>query len=103
LILVDMMKSFGIDGKEFEGALDKIGLNLNANAIPNDTLPPFRPSGVRLGTPAITTRGLVEGDMARLAEWMKLALENRKDEGALEGLRLEVQEFSRKFPLPSDR
>jgi glycine hydroxymethyltransferase len=103
LILVDMMKSFGIDGKEFEGALDKIGLNLNANAIPNDTLPPFRPSGARLGTPAITTRGLVEGDMARLAEWMKLALEKRGDERALEKLRGEVREFSRQFPLPSDR
>ncbi|MDR2063862.1 MAG: serine hydroxymethyltransferase [Candidatus Nomurabacteria bacterium] len=102
LILVDMVKSFGIDGKQFEAALDKIGLNLNANAIPNDTLPPFRPSGVRLGTPAITTRGLKEKDMVEIAEWMKLAFENREDDEKLEKLRLAVQAFSRRFPLPSD-
>ncbi|MDR2336897.1 MAG: serine hydroxymethyltransferase [Candidatus Nomurabacteria bacterium] len=102
LILVDMMKSFGIDGKELEMALDKIGLNLNANAIPNDTLPAFRPSGVRLGTPAITTRGLLEKDMVRIAEWMRLALENRKNDQKLEKLRAEVREFSHRFPLPSD-
>ena len=57
LILIDMMESFGIDGKLMERGLDKIGLNLNANAVPDDELPPFRPSGIRLGTPAITTRG----------------------------------------------
>lgn len=102
LILLDVMSSHGIDGKVFEKALDKVGLNLNANSIPNDTLPPFRPSGVRLGTPAITTRGLVEKDMEQIAEWMRLTLENRDNEAKLAELRAEVVEFSRGFPLPSD-
>jgi glycine hydroxymethyltransferase len=63
LILADVHRSFGIDGNVAEVALDKIGLTLNKNSIADDTLPPFRPSGIRLGTPAITTRGLVEKDM----------------------------------------
>lgn len=103
LILADVHKSFGIDGKEAEIALDKIGLTLNANSIADDPLPPFRPSGIRLGTPALTTRGLGEGHMAQIAEWMKLAIDARNDEGVLETLRSEVAEFARQFPLPSDR
>ncbi|MBL8121670.1 serine hydroxymethyltransferase, partial [Candidatus Saccharibacteria bacterium] len=75
LILADMNASFGIDGKVAEEALDKVGLNLNKNSVPNDTLPPFRPSGIRLGTPAITTRGLKEKDMVTIAEWMKQAID----------------------------
>ena len=67
LILADVYKSFGIDGKTAEIALDKIGLTLNANSVPNDPLPPFKPSGIRLGTPALTTRGLREDDMVELA------------------------------------
>ncbi|MFZ3016748.1 MAG: serine hydroxymethyltransferase, partial [Candidatus Microsaccharimonas sp.] len=74
LILADVHKSFGIDGKVAENALDAIGLTLNANSIPDDELPPFRPSGIRLGTPAVTTRGLKEEHMEKLAEWMKQAI-----------------------------
>src|SRR5579862_4082262 len=70
LILADVKTSFDLHGGEVEAILDKIRLNLNKNAIPNDSLPPFRPSGIRLGTPAITTRGLKEKDMAQIAEWM---------------------------------
>lgn len=70
LILLDVKQSFGIDGKSFEIALDKIGLTLNANSIPNDPLPYFRPSGVRLGTPAMTTRELSTDDMQKIADWM---------------------------------
>lgn len=103
LILVDVKASFGIDGKEFEGALDKIGLNLNANSIPDDPLPKFRPSGVRLGTPAVTTRGLKEKDMTKIADWMKRALEARNDEKELKKLKSEVVSFAMKFPLPSDK
>jgi Glycine/serine hydroxymethyltransferase len=103
LILADVYKSFGIDGKEVERTLDKIGLNLNANSIADDPLPPFRPSGIRLGTPAITTRGLKEDDMAVLAEWMKKAIDSRDDEKELEKLHKEVIKFARKFPLPSDK
>ena len=102
LILADVYSSFGIDGKVVEEALDKIGLNLNKNSIANDTLPPFRPSGIRLGTPAITTRGLKEKDMATIAEWMKQAIDARDDEAKLAKLREEVRVFALKFPLPSD-
>ena len=102
LILADVYKSFGIDGKVAEEALDKIGLTLNKNSVADDTLPPYRPSGIRLGTPAITTRGLVEKDMETIAEWIKQAIDNREDEAILSKLREEVKIFSLKFPLPSD-
>lgn len=102
LILADVMTSFKIDGNEAEVAIDKIGLTLNKNAIPNDTLPPFRPSGIRLGTPAITTRGLKEEHMAQIAEWMLQAIQKRNDDKALESIAAEVKEFALQFPLPSD-
>jgi len=103
LILADVYKSFGIDGKVVEGALDAIGLNVNANAIPDDKLPPFRPSGIRLGTPAITTRGLKQEHMAKIAEWMKQAIDNRDNPVRLAELKQEVVTFARTFPLPSDK
>ncbi len=103
LVLADIYKSFGINGKEAEIALDNIGLTLNANVIPDDTLPPFRPSGIRLGTPAITSRGLREEHMAQIAEWMKQAIDARDNEEELAKLRKEVKDFVQRFPLPSDR
>lgn len=102
LILADVYKSFGIDGKVAEVALDKIGLTLNANAVADDPLPPFRPSGIRLGTPAITTRGLREKHMAQIAQWMKQAIDARDDDATLAKLRDEVKAFVQQFPLPSD-
>ena len=93
LILADAYKSFGVDGKVVERALDKIGLTLNANAVPDDPLPMFTPSGIRLGTPALTTRGLSEGHMAKIAEWMKQAIDNRDDDTVLNSLRAEVRDF----------
>jgi len=102
LILADVYKSFGIDGKVVERALDAIGLTLNANSIPDDILPPFKPSGIRLGTPALTTRGLKEKDMATIAEWMKQAVDYREDVEKLNVLRAEVKAFARQYPLPSD-
>lgn len=102
LILADVHKSFGIDGKVVENALDAIGLTLNANSVADDPLPPFRPSGIRLGTPALTTRGMKEEHMEQIAEWMKQAIDNREDEAKLAALREEVKEFALKFPLPSD-
>ncbi len=102
LIQIDMMTSFGIDGREAQIILDKIGLSANCNAIPNDTLPPFRPSGLRLGTPAITTRGLKEADMETVASWMHQAIISRTDEKKLQHLHQEVIAFSKQFPLPSD-
>jgi glycine hydroxymethyltransferase len=91
LILADVYKSFGVDGKEVEIALDKIGLTLNANSVPDDPLPPFKPSGIRLGTPALTTRGLKSEHMIRLAELMKLAVDARSDDSALASLHVEVE------------
>lgn len=93
LILADIHSSFGIDGKEAEIAMDKIGLTLNANAIPDDPLPRFRPSGIRLGTPAITTRGAKEDDMKKIAEWMRQSIDNRDNDDELAELRKEVVEF----------
>lgn len=103
LILADVYASFGVDGKVAEETLDKIGLTLNKNAVADDPLPPFKPSGVRLGTPAITTRGLMEDDMERIAEWMRQALDHRTDEKTLNKLRKEVKEFASRFPLPTDK
>ena len=100
LILADVHKSFGIDGKVAEEALDKIGLTLNKNAVPDDELPPFKPSGIRLGTPALTTRGLREEHMPQIAEWMKQAIDAREDEAKLADLRTQVKEFLVDFPLP---
>ncbi len=102
LILADVHRSFGIDGNVAEIALDKIGLTLNKNSIADDELPPFRPSGIRMGTPAITTRGLVEKDMVTLADWMKRAIDAREDESELSQIHDEVKAFALTFPLPSD-
>ena len=97
LILADIYSSFGIDGKESEIAMDKTGLTLNANAIPNDKLPRFRPSGIRLGTPAITTRGAQKDDMIKIAEWLKLAIDHRNNDEELAKLRREVRAFCQKL------
>lgn len=113
LILIDMMKSFGITGKMYEKALDRVGLTLNANSLPGDKGGAFRPNGVRLGTPAITTRGLREAEMGLLAEWMyKVAnickgieTEEESDikESELEKIRTEVKNLAIKYPLPIDK
>ena len=112
LILVDMMSSFGIDGKIMEIMMDKVGLTLNANAIPNDTLPPFTPSGIRLGTAAITTRGMNRAEMIKIGEWMRRMAEicveihnGRQPESAfaseLAAIREEVRQIAEIFPVPS--
>jgi len=102
LVLANVQESFGINGKVAEEALDSIGLTLNKNAVPDDPNPPFSPSGIRLGTPAITTRGLGEDDMQLIADWMKQALDNHNKSSKLEAIHKEVKEFCLRFPLPSD-
>ena len=102
LILADVWGSFGVGGKEAEQVLDEVGLTLNKNSIAGDTRKPFDPSGIRLGTPAMTTRGFRTKDMEQIAEWMKQALDNRKDEAKLQSLHAEVIDYCSKFPLPSD-
>ena len=103
LILADVYQSFGIDGKTAEIALDKIGLTLNANAVPNETQSLFRPSGIRFGTPAATTRGLCEEHMVQIADWMQQAIANRDDDVKLAQLREEVSALMQQFPLPTDK
>ena len=110
LILINMRASFGIDGKFFERALDQIGLNLNANAIASDAGGAFRPSGVRLGTPAITTRGLGEPEMRQIATWIRrvadicvgLGDESKLPDASAElaKLRAEVKALAQTFPVP---
>jgi glycine hydroxymethyltransferase len=103
LIMADVYGSFGVDGRVVQDLLDKIRLSANCNSIPDDPLPPFKPSGLRLGTPAMTTRGLKEEHMAQIAEWLAAAIKNRNDEKTLNKLSNEVREFSLQFPLPSDK
>ncbi|MBR3169482.1 serine hydroxymethyltransferase [Candidatus Saccharibacteria bacterium] len=110
LILLDVKNSFGFDGKIYEIALDKVGLTLNANALPYDKGGAFKPSGVRLGTPAITTRGFKESEMKKLAGWMKQVADicvkaGSEDklgeyEAEFEKIAQEVKELALKFPVP---
>lgn len=100
LILANVYESFGVDGKIAEEALDAVGLTLNKNAVPDDTLPPFKPSGIRLGTPALTTRGLTEEHMAEIAEIMTQAIKQREDAAAIKALRDRVLVLTKQFPLP---
>lgn len=103
LLLANVHESFGIDGKVAEETLDAIGLTLNKNAVADDALPPFKPSGIRFGTPAIVTRGVQTEHMPQLADWMKQALDAREDTAKLQELQEAVREFALQFPLPSDR
>ena len=98
LILVDVFEK-GILGSEAEAALGKAGITVNKNAIPYDTNPPLKPSGIRIGTPALTTRGMKEPEMRIIASWIAEALEKRNDAAALERIRGEVAELADKFPL----
>jgi glycine hydroxymethyltransferase len=98
LILVDVFQK-GILGSEAELALGKAGITVNKNAIPYDTNPPLKPSGVRIGTPALTTRGMKEPEMRIIATWIAKALEKRNDDAALERIRGEVAELANRFPL----
>lgn len=102
LILADVYGSFGVDGKVVQDALDSVGLNLNANSIPDDQLPPFRPSGIRLGTPAITTRGLKEDHMDQIAGWIVESIKNIDNPDVLSDIRERVVSLAEEFPLPSD-
>jgi glycine hydroxymethyltransferase len=100
LMVVDCVKSWNLNGKEVEDVLDLIGITTSKSPIPDDTNPPFRPSGLRLGTPAMTTRGMKEADVDQLVAFMLRAIEKRSDDSALERLHEEVKEFCRAFPVP---
>ncbi len=98
LLLVDVFEK-GILGSEAELALGKAGITVNKNAIPYDTNPPLKPSGIRVGTPALTTRGMKEPEMRQIARWIDRALVERNNDAALARIRGEVAELANQFPL----
>ncbi len=98
LMLVDL-RSKKITGKDAQATLGKAGITVNKNGIPFDTTPPTITSGIRIGTPALTTRGMIEEDMLAVAEAITAALENMDNDTVLEEIRLEVEDFAREFPL----
>ena len=99
LLLVDF-RPMGIDGSIVSTALDEAGITVNKNSIPFDTAGPFKPSGIRIGTPAVTSRGMKEADAVQVADFIHAAIENRDDEAKLHAIREEVYAFNRAFPLP---
>jgi len=102
LMLVDVF-SKGMLGSEAEKALGEAGITVNKNAIPFDTNPPMKPSGIRIGTPALTTRGMKEREMRRVGKWIAEALNNRNDASILSRIRREVLELADAFPLYVER
>ncbi len=100
LILADVFGSLGIPGKEAEALLDTVGMTLNKNTIADDTRGPMDPSGIRFGTPAITTRGFKEAESARIAELMLEALKNKTDLVKLESIKTEIKALCTRFPIP---
>jgi glycine hydroxymethyltransferase len=100
MIVVDTVTSFGIDGKQAEELLDRAGIATNKQVIPDDPNPPLRPSGIRIGTPACTTRGMLEPDMRLIAGWIAEALRNPADAPRHSRLAAEVKDFSGGFPIP---
>lgn len=99
LMLVDLRPK-EINGKEAQEVLDRAGITVNKNAIPFDTYPIFKPGGIRIGTPAVTTRGMKEEEMLEIGDLIAEALSNRNDESGLARVREKVRELTRRFPLP---
>ncbi|HRY22151.1 MAG TPA: serine hydroxymethyltransferase [Candidatus Dojkabacteria bacterium] len=103
LFLVDLINSDGLGdlgGEEASTLLEDANITLNKNAIPNDPRKPWDPSGVRIGTPALTTRGMKEKEMEKVAGYIDTVLKNREDESVIEKTKEEVKEFASKFPIP---
>jgi len=101
-MLVDVF-SKGMLGSEAEKALGEAGITVNKNTIPFDTNPPLKPSGIRIGTPALTTRGMKEGEMRQVAAWIAEALLHRSDAEVLAKVRKQVVELCEAFPLYAER
>ncbi len=102
LMLVDVF-SQGMLGSEAENALGAAGITVNKNAIPFDTNPPLKPSGIRIGTPAVTTRGMTEPDMRQIGKWIASALQNRNNPDFLKRIRQQVFELAEMYPLYAER
>ncbi|MDZ7611847.1 MAG: serine hydroxymethyltransferase [Candidatus Moranbacteria bacterium] len=99
LMVVDMT-SKNINGREAEQILERCGISVSRSTIPNDPNPPMKPSGIRFGTPALTTRGMKEPDMEKVVAWIDKAVENSNNEETLKNIKSEVEEFCRQFPIP---
>ncbi len=100
MMVLDTVKSFSINGRVAEETLDAVSITTNKQVIPDDPNPPLRPSGVRLGTPAATTRGMAEEDMKKLGLWITQALKKHEDEQALGTMKVEVEALCGRFPVP---
>ena len=100
MLVLDTVQSYGIDGRIAEETLDKVNITTNKQIIPDDPNPPLRPSGIRIGTPAATSRGMLEGDMERLGAWIDKCLRAPNDKACLQKVKKEVVEFCLKFPVP---
>src|SRR3989344_8247832 len=100
LMVMDCVKSFGANGKEIEHILDEAGITTSKSTIPDDPLPPYTPSGLRLGTPAMTTRGVKEKGMKQIAKWIVETSQNRNDKKKIKKIGRQVQEFCLQFPVP---
>ena len=100
LFVVDMT-SQGLRGRDAEAVLEKIGISVSRSTIPNDPNPPFNPSGVRFGTPAITSRGMGKDEVRRIVDWIDKALKNKDNDNILAKVKQEVKELCLKFPIPS--
>jgi len=100
LIVVDMT-SKGLSGKEAEAVLDRVGISVSRSTVPNDPNPPLNPSGVRFGTPAITTRGMKEDEIKKIATWINSAIDHREEIELLEKIKEDVKLMCLAFPIPS--
>jgi glycine hydroxymethyltransferase len=100
LMLVDVF-SKGVTGKQAEHALDQAGITINKNMIPFDSRPPLDPSGIRIGTPALTTRGMREDEIRRIGKWISTVLTNHQDKKGIERIRGEVRNLCQQFPVPT--
>jgi len=100
MVVVDTVASFGLDGRRAEQTLDRIGITTNKQVLPDDPRPPLRPSGIRLGTPAATTRGMREAELRQLGLWIAAALRRSDDEIALGRRAHDVENLCRRFPVP---
>ncbi len=100
MMVVDCVKSFNSDGKAMQEVLDSIQITTSKSPIPDDTMPPFKPSGLRLGTAAMTTRGLKEPEMKQIANWIVEVAQKREEKDTLERIKKEVNQFCLRFPVP---
>jgi glycine hydroxymethyltransferase len=100
MLVLDTMQSFGIDGRVAEAVLDRVGITVSKQVIPDDPHPPLRPSGIRIGTPAATTRGMQPADMESLALWIAEALLQPDCAATLERIQRDVVALCEQFPVP---